>query len=49
MKSSFEKAKLQNSDYFKRDTGISLEIFYPVVLLVENYIKKLHEKNPNLA
>ena len=49
MKSSFEKAKLQNPDNFKRDTGISLENFYQVVLLVKNYIKKLHEKNPNLA
>ena len=49
MKSSFEKAKLQNPDNFKRDTGISLENFYQLVLLVKNYIKKLHEKNPNLA
>lgn len=49
MKSSFEKAKLQNKDNFKRDTGISLENFYQVALLVTNYIKKQHEKNPNLA
>ena len=49
MKSSFEEAKLQNSDDFKRDTGISLENFYEIVLLVKRHIKKLHEKNLNLT
>ena len=49
MKSSFEKAKLQNPDDFKRDVGISLENFSKIVLLVTNHIKKRHEKNPNLS
>ncbi len=49
MKSSFEKAKLQNPNDFKRDTGISLENFYEIVLLVKSHITKLHEKNLNLT
>lgn len=49
MKSSFKKAKLQKSDDFKRDTGISLDNFFQIISLVENHIKKRHKKNPNLA
>ncbi len=41
MKSSFEKAKLQNPDDFKRDTGISLDNFYQVVSEIKKHIEEL--------
>ena len=49
MKSSFNKAKLQNSDDFKRDTGISLDDFNIVVHEIKKHIEELHKKNPNLT
>ena len=47
MKNSFELAKLQDGKDFKRDTGMSLNNFITIVNLVQEYLKKIYEKNPN--
>lgn len=47
MKSSFELAKLQNAEEFKRDTGVSLENFIKIINLVKKHLKIIYEKNPN--
>ncbi len=47
MKKSYEEAKLQNADDFKRDTGVSLEIFASIIQLVKSHFEDLFDKNPN--
>ena len=47
MKSSFEKAKLQTKQAFKRDTGVSLAHFETIVDLVQKHIKAEHTEYPN--
>lgn len=47
MKKSYEEAKLQNADDFKRDTGVSLEIFVSIIQLVKSHFEDLFDKNPN--
>ena len=47
MKKSYEEAKLQNADDFKRDTGVSLETFISVIQLVKDYYEDLFDKNPS--
>ena len=47
MKTSFEEAKLQKADDFKRDTGVSLENFKTIIILVNAHLTEVFKKNPN--
>ena len=47
MKSSFEEAKLQTEEAFKRDTGLSLAHFEIIVDLVQKHIEAEHTAYPN--
>lgn len=47
MKKNSAAARQQSPNDFKRDTGISLENFDRLTLLVENHIAILYKENPN--
>ncbi len=47
MKNSFEQAKKQNQEDFKRDTGVSLDNFFTIINLVKDYFNNYYAKNPN--
>ena len=47
MHNSFDKAKLQNPEEFKSDSGISQENFIVIVGLINNKMQEIYNKNPN--